>query len=85
MPIAITVSGPPRSLAQLTSSGVFKDLGLKYVHIEGIYGPYYAPHLYSQEDVEEIVGSLRISGEKAHANQIPIFSSTGVTVDGGNF
>jgi len=84
-PNGITVSGPPRSLAQLTSSESFKDLEFKSIQIEGIYGPYHAPHLYSQDDVEEIVGSLIPRSADARPNQIPLFSSTRATVEGGNF
>ena len=76
------MSGPPRSLTKLTNSTSFKDL--RYQNIQ-IHGPYHAPHLYSQDDVDEIVESL--TPHKAHSrpNQIPIFSSTGATLTGGNF
>jgi len=84
-PNSITLSGPPRSLAQLTSSGDFKDLGFKTFQIEGLYGPYHAPHLYSQDDAEKIVGSLVHRSADVRPNQIPLFSSTGTTVEGGNF
>ena len=81
----MTVSGPPSSLAQLTSSGSLKDLGCKSIQLEGIYGPYHAPHLYSQDDVAEIVGSLASRSVTVHPIQIPLFSSTGGTVEGSNF
>ena len=76
------MSGPPSSLAQLTSSQSFRGLGSKSFQI---YGPYHAPHLYSHDDVEQIVGSLNLSLVNAHPNQIPVLSSTGVKVEGGNF
>lgn len=76
------MSGPPRSLAKLTSSTSFKDL--RYQSIQ-IYGPYHAPHLYSQDDVDEIVESLTPHSVHARLNQIPILSSTGTTIEGGNF
>ena len=80
------MSGPPRSLAQLTSSENFKQLGCKSIHIKGINGPYHASHLYSEDEVEEIVGSLvHRRANDARPNQIPLFSSTGATVKGGNF
>ena len=50
-----------------------------------IFGPYHAPHLYSQVDVEEIVGSLGPRSADACLNRIPVLSSTGPTVEGGNF
>lgn len=81
----ITLSGPPRSLARLANSESFKNLGFKTFPIEGIYGPYHAPHLYTQDDVEEIVGSVVPRSADARPNQIPLFSSTGATVEGGNF
>ena len=76
------MSGPPRSLEKLTSSSSFKDL--RYQAIQ-IYGPYHAPHLYSLDDVDEIVDSLTPRRAHGRPNQIPIFSSTGATIEGGNF
>ena len=84
-PNGITLSGPPRSLAQLTNSQSFKDLGFKTFQIDGIYGPYHASHLYSQGDVEEIVDSLPSRIADPRPNRISILSSTGVLVEGGNF
>lgn len=78
------MSGPPRSVAQLTTSDIFKDQGLKGTSIQ-IYGPYHAPHLYSQNDVNEIVGSLASRNTEAQPNQIPVFSSSGTIVKGGSF
>ncbi|GAB1312815.1 fusarubin cluster-polyketide synthase [Madurella fahalii] len=52
-PNGITVSGPPASLVQLTegdSKGRCKNIS--------IYGPYHAPHLYSEFDINEIVKDL---------------------------
>ena len=81
-PNGITLSGPPHSLAQFTNSGEFKDSGFKSIHI---IGPYHASHLYSQDDVDEIVGSLGPRSADAFPNQVPLLSSTGTTVKGGNF
>ena len=78
------MSGPPRSLAHLAGSGSFKDLGIKSTYIQ-IYGPYHAPHLYSEGDVEEIVGSLVPRSLDERPNRIRVLSSTGATVAGGNF
>ena len=74
------MSGPPRSLAQFTSSGKFKEF--KSIQI---FGPYHAPHLYTQDDVEEIVNSLGPRSTDACPNRLPVLSSTGATVEGGNF
>ena len=82
MPNGITVSGPPRSLAQLSNFADFKKLRSQMIQIDA---PYHAPHLYSQDDVDEIVGSLIPRRVYACPNRIPIFSSTGSTVEGGNF
>ena len=81
-PNGITISGPPHALAQLTSSGSFKDLVFKSIQI---HGPFHAPHLYSQDDVENIVGSLDLRNAGARPNQIPLFSSIGATAEGGDF
>ncbi|KAH8585531.1 hypothetical protein B0O99DRAFT_154018 [Bisporella sp. PMI_857] len=84
LPNGITVSGPPGSLVQLTSSGNFNNFRLKSIPIP-IYGPYHAPHLYSQDDVEEIVGSLTPSSADPRPNRIPVFSGTGAKTENGNF
>ncbi|KAL7623783.1 fusarubin cluster-polyketide synthase [Parahypoxylon ruwenzoriense] len=81
-PNGITVSGPPRSLDRLSSSGILKNTTSKSIPI---YAPYHAPHLFSEDDVREIVGSLGARGEDERLNQIPVLSSTGVSVEGGNF
>ena len=76
------MSGPPRSLAQISGFAGFKLLKSQIIQIDA---PYHAPHLYSQDDVDEIVGSLIPHSARARPNQIPVFSSTGSTVEGGNF
>lgn len=82
MPNGITVSGPPGSLAQLRDHASFNHLKSQPIQIDA---PYHAPHLYSPGDVDEIVESLIPHHAYAHPNQIPVFSSTGSTVEGGNF
>ena len=54
-----TLSGSFNSLARFTASGKFKDLGFKSIAIQ-IFASYHAPHLYSQDDVEEVVVSLAL-------------------------
>nr|ASU91368.1 non-reducing polyketide synthase [Nephromopsis pallescens] len=82
MPKGLTVSGPPCSLAKLTGFGSFKNLEYQSTQI---YGPYHAPHLYSQDDVDKIVGSLIPHSADVTPKRIPLFSSTGASVEGGNF
>ena len=77
------MSGPPSSLAQLSSSPYCKDLKFKSIPI---YGPYHSPHLSFEDDVEDIVRGLNLDQAVAtFPNQIPVFSSTGATAEGGNF
>lgn len=76
------MSGPPRSLAEFTTSNNFS--GLRFAHIP-IHGPYHASHLYSLEDVDEIVGSLGPRSISANASRIPVFSSTGALVQDVTF
>ena len=76
------MSGPPRSLAQISDFASFKHLKCQMIQIDA---PYHAPHLYSRDDVDEIVESLIPHSARARPNQIPVFSSTGSTVEGGNF
>ncbi|KAL2145509.1 hypothetical protein VTI28DRAFT_7145 [Corynascus sepedonium] len=52
-PNGVTVSGPPASLTQLIESN-FKN---QFKTIT-IYGPYHAPHLYSEFDIGEILTDL---------------------------
>ncbi|KAF7158913.1 hypothetical protein CNMCM5623_004092 [Aspergillus felis] len=78
-PNGITVSGPPSSLTQMTSSSTFKDFRLESINI---YGPYHATHLYSQNDVEAIVGSLAPRGSDAR-RQMLLLSSTETPVRAG--
>ena len=78
----LTVSGPPHSLAQLTTSTSFKDLRFQNIQI---YAPYHAPHLHSQGDVDGIIEGLTSRIGDAHLNHIPVFSSLGNTVENGDF
>ncbi|KAL9069423.1 MAG: hypothetical protein Q9157_006161 [Trypethelium eluteriae] len=73
-PNGITVSGPPRSLAQLVNSENFKDLRCRNIPI---YGPYHASHLYSKVVVGEIVENLASGRTGVCIEQIPLFPSTG--------
>ena len=76
------MSGPPRSLAKISDFADFKPLKSQKIQIDA---PYHAPHLYSQDDVDEIIGSLIPHSAQACPNRIPLLSSTGSTLEGGNF
>lgn len=76
------MSGPPRSLAQMSGSATFKHLKTQQIQINA---PYHAPHLYTQDDVGEIVGNLIPHGAHALPNRIPVFSGTGSTVECSDF
>ena len=82
MPHGITISGPPSSLAQLKESGCFKDL--KFQDIQ-IHGPYHAPHLYSREDVDEVLGRWKSHSVDARPSQVLALSSTETNFEGGRF
>ena len=82
MPNGVTVSGPPRSLAQLSGSASFHNLKSQKILIDA---PYHAPHLYSDDDINEIIASLIPLGVATRLSQIPVFSGAGSTVEGHNF
>ncbi|KAK3902976.1 conidial yellow pigment biosynthesis polyketide synthase [Staphylotrichum tortipilum] len=84
-PSGLAVSGPPSSLDELVSSAHFK--GLKH-KAKAVYAPYHAPHLYSREDIEEILAALELDtgvGPLAKVPAIPVMSSTGDWIRGTNF
>ncbi|KUI53252.1 Conidial yellow pigment biosynthesis polyketide synthase [Cytospora mali] len=82
-PNGITVSGPPASLAQLVNSESFK--GLRYKAIP-IYGPYHAPHLYSDMDTVDIVGDIGSDKVTSVSTlQNPFLSGSGDRVNGDSF
>jgi 3-oxoacyl-(acyl-carrier-protein) synthase len=80
MPTGITVSGPPKSLAQLINSESFRGLRFKSIPI---YGPYHAQHLYSEFDISHIIRDIT-SRTILSSKHIPFSSSTGAIVE-GNF
>ncbi|KAF5010178.1 hypothetical protein FDECE_3671 [Fusarium decemcellulare] len=80
-PSGVTVSGPPKTLAQLVASPSFKGLVSKSIPI---HGAYHAPHLYSQLDAKSIVSKL-YSTATPLSEQIPLLSSTGITLEERSF
>ena len=81
-PNGITVSGPPNSLASLLNSESCKALKHKEIQI---YGPYHAPHLYSQRDVSDIISDCISDKAALLSEHIPVFSSTGSKAEEKNF
>lgn len=78
----ITVTGPPSSLAKLTASEEFKNVKHKDIPI---FAPYHAKHLYSQEDVREILEQFSES-ELAVSSRIPVLSpSSGQAIKAKSF
>ncbi|RYO88001.1 hypothetical protein DL766_004976 [Monosporascus sp. MC13-8B] len=47
-----------------------------------IYGPYHAPHLYSSDDVDEIIGTLE---QRIASSHVPVFTCIGRTVENASF
>ncbi|RCI12041.1 hypothetical protein L249_0133, partial [Ophiocordyceps polyrhachis-furcata BCC 54312] len=75
-PSGIFVGGPPGVLAQLTNSPVFQGLRWRAVPV---YGPYHAPHLYSQLDVAAVVEGLD-AGTGA-LERVPLLNKTDAAPD----
>ncbi|KAK0637053.1 hypothetical protein B0T17DRAFT_588016 [Bombardia bombarda] len=78
-PNGVTISGPLRALHRLSSQGAFESSVLKSIPI---HAPYHAPHLYSSEDVDEIITSLEIHDTPAN---VPLLSGNGKAVEGDTF
>lgn len=76
----ITVTGPPSSLAKLTSSEEFKNIKHKEIPI---FAPYHAKHLFSQEDVWEALGQLAES-DLATTSNVPVLSASSGQATGAN-
>ena len=80
-PRGITVSGPPSSLSQLRIFEGFENLKSTSVPI---YGPYHSSCLSSKADIEYILEGLACN-IATHPSRVPIISSTGTAVQGGDF
>jgi 3-oxoacyl-(acyl-carrier-protein) synthase len=79
---AITVSGSPGSLARLVNSEEFQGIRSKKIPV---FGPFHAPHLYSEADVNEIVQGLGSASAAERSEHIPFLSSTGAMIERPNF
>ena len=82
MPNAITASGPPHSLSQLSDFVSLKQLKSSSIPIDA---PYHAPHLYSQDDVDDILENTISHSASSCPSRIAVFSSTGSTKEDGDF
>ncbi|KAK2800875.1 fusarubin cluster-polyketide synthase [Onygenales sp. PD_10] len=81
-PNGITVSGPPKSLAEFVDSNAFTGLRFKDIPI---YGPYHAPHLYSEADVNDIIGELACGVAGKYRERLPLFAATTIPVEERDF
>jgi hypothetical protein len=86
-PNGVTVSGPPPSLAQLVR---WKEAGIKENRLKMIpvYGPYHAPHLFSEADVNEIIHNLAAANDadlKLASETVSLLSGAGQTVKTRDF
>ncbi|KAM0255384.1 hypothetical protein ACHAQJ_005826 [Trichoderma viride] len=79
----VMINGPPESLARLVSSEFFQDVKSKNVPI---YGLYHAPHLYSQQNVAEILeAAMNKESAIVPSGRIQLFSACGTGVRAGTF
>lgn len=81
-PNGVAISGPPRSLDALVSSVHFR--GVKH-KVRPVYAPYHAPHLYTREDVKDILAPLRLSTARLCMDGMYVLMSTGNDVQGSTF
>lgn len=79
---AITVSGSPGSLTRLAKSEEFQGIKSKKIPV---FGPFHAPHLYWEDDINEIVEGLGSSGNDERSEKIPFLSSTGFMIEESDF
>ncbi|KAI9731500.1 MAG: Type I Iterative PKS [Cirrosporium novae-zelandiae] len=68
----LTISGPNEVLDELLQSSFLKDH--KYLRVP-IYGPYHAPHLYTESDIDKILGDNSSDDLSLHIPRIPVISS----------
>jgi len=69
----LTISGPPSGLGELCKSEWFSKSKTKQI---SIWAPYHAPHLFSQEDIEEILRTTLLKNLTNYKTRIPVLSST---------
>ncbi|CAI6237317.1 unnamed protein product [Periconia digitata] len=79
-PSGVSISGPPRNLHRLIDAYSVK------AHLIPIHSPYHAPHLYGQDEVEEVLGCLRNEDLRDYRQKIPILSmATGADTPAQDF
>ena len=77
----MTVTAPPAIIDSLINAGTFKRKPVKMA----IYGPFHAPHLYSELDFETILGHGNVKSLQCGSLPIPILSSsTGLPLQSTN-
>ncbi|KJZ70156.1 hypothetical protein HIM_10463 [Hirsutella minnesotensis 3608] len=81
-PNGITVSGPPRVLAELAESRELKGVRSGTVPV---YGPYHASHLYTQLDISDIIGGLASTTTASGSEHIPFLSGEKTEAQGRSF
>lgn len=73
---SVTISGHPRELDALASSGVLKSS--RPVRLP-IYGPYHSPTFYSDENVTSILSAVQETASDAWVPKIPIIANEGAS------
>ncbi|KUI67140.1 Conidial yellow pigment biosynthesis polyketide synthase [Cytospora mali] len=81
-PNGITISGPPRSLARLIVSEEFKGIRSKEL---SIYAPFHASHLFSKEDVTDIIQAVSSTEQSKEPTISVLSSSSGAIIDAHGF
>lgn len=69
----MTISGPPTVLSQLQNSHQFSHIRAATIPI---YAPYHAPHLFAQEDIDQILKTTSETFWQHFSSRLPVISST---------
>ncbi|KEY74802.1 hypothetical protein S7711_06489 [Stachybotrys chartarum IBT 7711] len=78
----ITVSGSPSTLARLAASEEFKGLKSRKLPV---HGPLHASHLYTEDNVDDIVEGLGLDCGAERLKHIAFLSSTGAMITEPSF
>ena len=73
----ITISGPPATTKALFSESEF--FRLRKTVALGIFGPFHAPHLYSDVDIEEVLQPITETNVDLPPQSIPVISGSAET------
>lgn len=78
----ITICGPPSTLQALETS---KLAGCRVVKL-GLYAPYHARHLFTAEDIDNVLNTTTVMGaSKYHSRRLVISSATGAMKPAENY